>query len=148
MKQLPTIFILFICLSGCTSIPFQKASYVPIDFVDPWTIVGHFRNNSPENFQLIVLMPQNLWSSDSMCVRRRDVLSSDGSSWNAMAMVVARPSRILTSKLAPTASPSAKLCNASPTVIIQATKSHIHIQVSDSTAACLLFPVYIFLKSR
>ncbi len=66
MKQLPTILILFICLSGCTSIPFQKTSYVPIDFVDPWTIVERFRNNSPENFQLVnTIVFQYSWNKFS-----------------------------------------------------------------------------------
>ena len=66
MKQLPTILILFRGLSGCTSIPFQKTSYVPIDFVDPWTIVGQFRNNSPENFQLVnTIIFQYSWNKFS-----------------------------------------------------------------------------------
>lgn len=53
MRPLPAIFIFLICLTACSSIPFQKTTYVPLDSVEPWAIVETFKNNSPENFRLI-----------------------------------------------------------------------------------------------
>ena len=53
MKQLPAILILFFCLAGCTAVPFQKTSYVPVQSFDPWTVAGQFKNNLPDNFMLI-----------------------------------------------------------------------------------------------
>lgn len=53
MKRLPAFFILLICLTSCSSIPFQKTSYVPMESVDPWALVEQFRNSSPEKFMLI-----------------------------------------------------------------------------------------------
>lgn len=53
MKQLPAILILFICLSGCSAIPFQKTSYIPMESYDPWSVAGQFKNKLPDNFMLI-----------------------------------------------------------------------------------------------
>jgi len=53
MKKLPAIFIFLICLTACSSIPFQKTAHVPLDSVEPRALVEKFKNNSPENFRLI-----------------------------------------------------------------------------------------------
>lgn len=53
MRNLQAILIFLICLTGCSSIPFQKTTYVPLDRVEPWSLVERFKNNSPENFRQI-----------------------------------------------------------------------------------------------
>ena len=53
MKRLLLIFIALICVGGCTSIPFQKTIYVPMQSVDPWALVEEFRKTSPDNFRVI-----------------------------------------------------------------------------------------------
>jgi len=53
MRKLPAIFIFLICLTACSSIPFQKTAYVPLDSVEPLALVEKYKNNSPENFRLI-----------------------------------------------------------------------------------------------
>ncbi|MBI5099421.1 MAG: DUF3261 domain-containing protein [Nitrospirae bacterium] len=53
MKLLAVIFIVLVCVVGCSGIPFQKTLYVSMESVDPWTLVEQFRNNSPEKFALI-----------------------------------------------------------------------------------------------
>jgi hypothetical protein len=53
MRKLPAILIFVICLTACSSIPFQKTVYVPLDSVEPQALVEKFKNNSPENFRLI-----------------------------------------------------------------------------------------------
>ncbi|MBI4710048.1 MAG: DUF3261 domain-containing protein [Nitrospirae bacterium] len=53
MRRLPAIFAVFLCLSGCTAVPFQKTSYVSMEPFDPWTVVSQFKNNMPDNFKLI-----------------------------------------------------------------------------------------------
>ncbi|OGW68666.1 MAG: hypothetical protein A3J72_09415 [Nitrospirae bacterium RIFCSPHIGHO2_02_FULL_40_19] len=60
------MLILLVFSYGCSNIPFQKTSYVPLDSVDPWTIVRQFRNNSPENFQLVnTIVFQYSWNKFS-----------------------------------------------------------------------------------
>lgn len=53
MKLLAVIFIVLVCIVGCSSIPFQKTLYVPMESVDPWALVEQFRDSSPEKFMLI-----------------------------------------------------------------------------------------------
>ena len=40
-------------MAGCSSIPFQKTPYVPLESVDPLTAVEQFKKHSPEDFQLL-----------------------------------------------------------------------------------------------
>lgn len=53
MKRLPLTFIALICVVGCTTIPFQKTIYVPMQSVDPQALAAEFRKTSPDNFRVI-----------------------------------------------------------------------------------------------
>ncbi len=53
IRQLPAILIVLFCLHGCAVIPFQKTSFVPMDSVEPQSLVEVFRNNSPVSFQIM-----------------------------------------------------------------------------------------------
>jgi len=53
IARLQPVFILFLCLYGCTSVPFQKTVYVPLDEEDPWRVVEQFHETSPANFQVM-----------------------------------------------------------------------------------------------
>ncbi|RJR16572.1 MAG: hypothetical protein C4581_09660 [Nitrospiraceae bacterium] len=48
-----SVFILIICLYGCSSVPFQKTAYVPLQTEDPWKLVEHFSESSPADFQVM-----------------------------------------------------------------------------------------------
>jgi hypothetical protein len=43
-------------ITGCTSIPFEKTHYVPLDDTDPLTILERYENNLPEHYQLLNAM--------------------------------------------------------------------------------------------
>ncbi|MEW6599914.1 MAG: hypothetical protein AB1499_03000 [Nitrospirota bacterium] len=47
------LFISALLLYGCSSVPFEKTVYVPLDAEDPWRIVERFNDESPASFQLI-----------------------------------------------------------------------------------------------
>lgn len=53
MKRLFLIFIVLICVVGCSGIPFQKTLYVSMPSVNPWSLVEEFRKTSPDNFRII-----------------------------------------------------------------------------------------------
>ena len=45
--------IVFVCLYGCSSVPFQKTVYAPLSAEDPWMLVEHFNEASPVSFQIM-----------------------------------------------------------------------------------------------
>jgi len=53
MNKLPAALIALVCLYGCSVIPFQKTSNVPMDSVEPLAIVEKFTNNSPVSFEIM-----------------------------------------------------------------------------------------------
>lgn len=46
-------FLSIVFLSGCSSVPFQKTAYVPLNEDDPSIIIERFKDNLPGRFQLI-----------------------------------------------------------------------------------------------
>lgn len=48
-----SVFIFFICLYGCSGVPFQKTEYVPLEAENPWKLVEHFNDKSPLSFQVM-----------------------------------------------------------------------------------------------
>lgn len=46
-------FFSIVFLLGCSSIPFQKTAYVPLNEDDPLIVIERFKDNLPSRFQLI-----------------------------------------------------------------------------------------------
>ncbi len=53
MRKWLTGFLSIVFLSGCSSVPFQKTAYVPLNEDDPLVIIERFKDNLPGRFQLI-----------------------------------------------------------------------------------------------
>jgi hypothetical protein len=45
--------VLLLFISGCSTVPFQKTEFVPLDIGDPWSIVERFEKRAPDSFQLL-----------------------------------------------------------------------------------------------
>ena len=53
MKRFVVLFILQVFIAGCSSVPFQKTSLVPLDSVDPRSMVERFHSDIPDSFELL-----------------------------------------------------------------------------------------------
>lgn len=51
--QLTIGLIALLIIAGCSSIPFEETSYVPLDSEDPAAVIERYRNNIPEHIQLM-----------------------------------------------------------------------------------------------
>lgn len=53
MRQCIAGLLCILFMAGCSSIPFQKTQYVPLEYVEPLTAVEQFEKHSPREFQLL-----------------------------------------------------------------------------------------------
>ena len=53
MRRFIVLALIILSNAGCSTVPFQRTSYVPLDSVDPQLARGEFESSLPETFKII-----------------------------------------------------------------------------------------------